>query len=109
VFFLSEKWAEEFEEMATAGIPQIWLTILLAIIICLFSFPTHAKYSGGRGVPNDQYQIATTDDLKLLGETPEDYDEHFILTDDIDLNPNLPCRQVFGDVLGFNAEVENLI
>jgi len=31
----------------------------------------------------------------LLGETPEDYDKHFILTADIDLDPNLPGRKVF--------------
>ncbi|MHC4169512.1 MAG: Hint domain-containing protein [Planctomycetota bacterium] len=31
----------------------------------------------------------------LLGETPEDYDKHFILTADIDLDPNLPGRRVF--------------
>jgi hypothetical protein len=31
----------------------------------------------------------------LLGENPEDYDMHFILTADIDLDPNLPGRKVF--------------
>ena len=53
------------------------------------------KYSGGTGEPNDPYQIATAEDLMLLGETPEDYDKHFILTADIDLDPNLPGRKVF--------------
>ena len=53
------------------------------------------KYSGGTGEPNDPYQIATAEDLILLGESPEDYDKHFILTDDIDLDPNLPGRKVF--------------
>jgi len=54
-----------------------------------------AQYSGGTGEPNDPYQIATAEDLMLLGETPEDYDKHFILTTDIDLYPNLPGRKVF--------------
>ncbi len=54
-----------------------------------------AQYSGGRGVPDDPYQIATAADLIALGETPEDYDKHFILTADIDLDPNLPGRKVF--------------
>jgi hypothetical protein len=54
-----------------------------------------AKYSGGTGEPNDPYQIATAADLILLGETPEDYDKHFILTADIDLDPNLPGGKVF--------------
>ncbi len=53
------------------------------------------KYSGGTGEPNDPYQIATAADLIALGETPEDYDRHFILTADIDLDPNLPGRKVF--------------
>ena len=53
------------------------------------------KYSGGTGDPNDPYQIATAEDLMLLGESPEDYDKHFILTADIDLDPNLPGRKVF--------------
>jgi len=54
-----------------------------------------AQYSGGTGEPNDPYQIATAVDLITLGETPEDYDKHFILTADIDLDPNLPGGRVF--------------
>jgi len=81
--------------MTTARNPRTWRTILLAITISLFSFPAHAKYSGGTGEPNTPYQIATTEDLMLLGESPEDYDKHFILTADIDLDPNLPGRKVF--------------
>jgi len=53
------------------------------------------KYSGGTGEPNDPYRIATAADLIALGETPEDYDKHFILTADIDLDPNLPGGKVF--------------
>ena len=53
------------------------------------------KYTGGTGEPNEPYQIATAGDLIALGETPEDYDKHFILTADIDLDPNLPGRRVF--------------
>jgi len=53
------------------------------------------KYNGGTGEPNDPYQIATAEDLILLGESTEDYDKHFILTADIDLDPNLPSRKVF--------------
>ena len=53
------------------------------------------KYSGGNGTVDDPYQIATAADLIKLGETPDDYDKHFILTADIDLDPNLPGRMVF--------------
>ena len=47
---------------------------------------------GGHSNP---YQIATAADLIQLGESPEDYDKHFILTADINLDPNLPGRKVF--------------
>jgi len=70
-------------------------TIPLLIVVCFVSFPAYAQYSGGTGEPNDPYQIATAEDLIALGETPEDYDKHFILTADIDLDPNLPGRKVF--------------
>jgi len=70
-------------------------TALLTLTTCLFVLPAQAKYSGGTGEPNDPYQITTPADLIALGETPEDYDKHFILTADIDLDPNLPGRKVF--------------
>jgi len=57
--------------------------------------PAQAQYGGGTGEPNDPYQIATPGDLMLLGDSPDDYDKHFILTADIDLDPNLPGRRVF--------------
>ena len=79
-----------------AGYSQIMRTISLLIIIFSLNLPVYAKYSGGMGEPNDPYQIATAEDLMLLGDSPEDYDEHFILTADIDLDPNLPGRKVFG-------------
>jgi len=54
-----------------------------------------AQYSGGSGTADDPYQIATATDLIALGETADDYDKHFILTADIDLDPNLPGGRVF--------------
>ncbi|MCP4260639.1 MAG: rhodanese-like domain-containing protein [Planctomycetes bacterium] len=53
------------------------------------------KYSGGTGELNAPYRIATAEDLIILGDSPEDYDKQFILTADIDLDPNLPSRKVF--------------
>ncbi|MHC4206787.1 MAG: right-handed parallel beta-helix repeat-containing protein, partial [Planctomycetota bacterium] len=55
----------------------------------------NTKYSGGTGEPDDPYQIATADDLILLGNNPEHYDKYFILTADIDLDPDLSSRTVF--------------
>jgi hypothetical protein len=65
------------------------------LAVCLSNLPAQAKYSGGSGTADDPYQIATAADLIALGETPADYDKHFVLTADIDLDPNLPGRKVF--------------
>ncbi|MHC4328422.1 MAG: GLUG motif-containing protein [Planctomycetota bacterium] len=81
--------------MTIARIKRISGAITFLITIFSLSLPAYAKYSGGTGEPNDPYQIATAEDLMLLGETPEDYDKHFILTADIDLDPNLPGRKAF--------------
>jgi len=81
--------------MTSARISPVWGTILLTITIFSLNLPAYAQYSGGTGEPNDPYQIATAADLIALGEDPNDYDKHFILTADIDLDPNLPGRKVF--------------
>ncbi|UCD53379.1 MAG: hypothetical protein JSW27_12160, partial [Phycisphaerales bacterium] len=67
----------------------VWLFSLAATSVA------NAQYAGGSGTADDPYQIATAADLILLGETPEDYDKHFILSADIDLDPNLPGGKVF--------------
>lgn len=67
--------------------------ILLAMTSMVYA------YSGGSGTPEDPYQIATAQDLIDLGNRPNDYDKHFILTVDIDLDPNLPGRMVFDRAL----------
>jgi len=58
--------------MTTAGNSRIIRTIPLLITIFSLSLPAYAKYSGGTGEPNDPYQIATAEDLMLLGNTPDD-------------------------------------
>ncbi len=45
-----------------------------------------SPYSGGSGTQADPYQLATKQDLLDLGLKTFDYDKHFILTSDIDLN-----------------------
>jgi|GEM_PF-3211653 len=53
------------------------------------------KYAGGTGEPNSPYQIAHVADLMRLANDANDYNKCFILTADIDLDPNLPGNQVF--------------
>ncbi len=70
-------------------------TIPFLAAACFFSLSAQAKYSGGTGDPNDPYQIAAAADLIALGDDSNDYDKHFILMADIDLDPNLPGGKVF--------------
>jgi len=70
-------------------------TLTFALMTCLIVLPVHAQYSGGSGTADDPYQIATAADLIALGQTPNDYDKHFILTADVDLDPKLPGCKTF--------------
>ncbi len=72
--------------MSGASHSQVLWAIPVLIAVGLLALPAHAKYSGGTGEPNDPYRIATAADLIALSEDPNDYDEHFILTADIDLS-----------------------
>ena len=80
--------------MTTAINSRILRIISLLVTFCFFSLPAYAKYSGGMGDPNDPYQIATAESLILLGDSPEDYDKHFILISDIDLSDRMFERAV---------------
>jgi hypothetical protein len=70
-------------------------TLCALLLMSLFVLPAAARYSGGSGTAQDPYQIATAADLILLGGSPADYGKHFLLTADIDLDPNLGGRKVF--------------
>ncbi len=63
----------------------IFQSFITLIIMSFLIFPAKAQYSGGTGEPNNPYQIATAEDLIALGNEPNDYDKHFIMTADIDL------------------------
>lgn len=70
---------------------------MLVFLLSFLILPNHglAKYSGGSGEPNNPYQISTADDLLTLTADTNDYGKSFVLTADIDLDPNLPGRHVF--------------
>jgi hypothetical protein len=52
-------------------------------------------FAGGTGEPNDPYQIATAEQLVSIGSDPNLLDKHFVLLNDIDLDPNLPGGRIF--------------
>jgi len=56
-------------------------------------------FAGGTGEPNDPYQIATIEDLLAVGSSTERLTKHYILVNDLDLDPNLPGGRVFDDAL----------
>ncbi|MEN6575683.1 MAG: hypothetical protein ABFD90_05010 [Phycisphaerales bacterium] len=53
------------------------------------------EFASGTGEPNDPYQIATAEQLCSIGSDPNLLNKHFVLTADIDLDPNLPGGRVF--------------
>ncbi|MBN2132484.1 MAG: hypothetical protein JW741_23480 [Sedimentisphaerales bacterium] len=61
------------------------------IVACSLAFPARAQYGGGTGEPNDPHLIYTAE--------PNDWDKHFKLMADIDLDPNLPGGRIFTQVL----------
>ncbi len=70
---------------------KVFTTIIAGVLLSSLSF----GYSGGDGTSGNPYQIATKADLLALATTTADYGKCFILTADIDLDPNLPGGQVF--------------
>jgi hypothetical protein len=72
------------------------LVIYSCLIMTVRTLEAQAlEYSGGSGRAEDPYQIATAQDLNELGDTHGDYNKHFILTSDIDLNPDLPNGRIY--------------
>ena len=64
-------------------IPRMIPFLIAFALVCRLSY---GQYSGGTGTPEDPYQIARPQDLVGLGDEPNDYDKHFILSADIDLS-----------------------
>jgi len=79
-----------------------WLFIVLLVMLCPISkgeiIPedAEAKYGGGTGEPNDPYLISMPEQLKAIGD-PNINDKCFMLTADIDLDPNLPGNEIVAD------------
>ncbi len=70
------------------------------VSVCIVLLPATAmvqaaRFAGGTGTAADPYQIATAAQLLSIGSDPNLLDKHFLLTADIDLDPNLPTGRVF--------------
>lgn len=73
------------------------ITIIL-VLECVLTGYAHG-FAGGTGEPNDPYQIATVEDLLAVGSSEELLTKHYVLVNDLDLDPNLPGGRVFDDAL----------
>jgi hypothetical protein len=71
------------------------MTIITALLIVSFAPYTCLAYSGGSGTADYPYQIASATDLLELATDTGNYDKNFVLTADIDLDPNLTGNQIF--------------
>ena len=71
-----------------------WFCLILAGVLIGICSPCYG-FSVGSGVPDDPYQIATFEDLLLIGSDPDLLDKHYILVADIDLDPNALGGQAF--------------
>ena len=70
--------------------------LIFIVAFCLVACQSSAaEFAGGTGEPNDPYQIATAHQLISIGDDPNLLDKHYVLVNDIDLDPNLPGCMVF--------------
>jgi hypothetical protein len=62
--------------------------VISIVLVTLFpgSIWAAGTYSGGNGEPNDPYLISTAVDMAEIGTHPEDWDNCFLLTADINLS-----------------------
>lgn len=63
--------------------------VCIILLLLFFAVSCSFGYSGGTGEPNSPYQIADVNDLLQLANDANDYNKCFIMTADIDLDPNL--------------------
>ncbi len=68
---------------------------LLVAFLCVSTQRLVSGFPDGSGTWEDPYWIRSAANLIALGEDPNLYDKHFILTADIDLDPNLPGGRIF--------------
>ncbi len=60
--------------------------ITVFFVICCCSLSAQGKYGGGTGEPNDQYQIRDANHMQAIGADANDWDKHFKLMADINLD-----------------------
>ncbi len=72
--------------MYRARISNLLGKITILVVICCCCLPAQAKYGGGTGETNDPYQIWDANQMNAIGADSNDWDKHFKLMADVDLN-----------------------
>ena len=78
--FVNAGW--DFEPESVDGTPAVWMIRNGGGYPQLVAF----RYGTGSGTPGNPFAIDTVEELLLLSESPEDWSNSFILTDDLDLS-----------------------
>jgi hypothetical protein len=89
--------------------------LLTAVLVLVtVGLPAWGQYAGGSGTANDPYRIATAQQLNAIGLREADWNKHFRLTADIDMNDlgETPVNLIFffqGVFDGNDHTIANLI
>lgn len=68
------------------GAKTRYLYLFIGFATCLFGLTAQAKYGGGSGTAADPYLISTPEQMNEIGANSSDWNKHFKLMEDIDLN-----------------------
>ena len=77
-------------------------TFFLAFVKVIV-FPAYSQFSGGAGTPDDPYEISNLADLRHLSENDSYWNDHFVLTSDIDASDTRNWNVVGNEALGFST------
>jgi len=63
-----------------------WVMLLSWAVVAMAGLPARAQYAGGAGTADDPYRIETAEQMNSIGLRAPDWDKHFRLVADIDMN-----------------------
>jgi hypothetical protein len=67
-----------------------------ALLVAWFAWSAKGtEFAGGTGEPADPYRIATVEQLVSIGDDADLLSKHFLLVEDLDLDPNPPAADGF--------------
>lgn len=69
----------------TLAVARPLSTVVVALLLVAAS-RSEAKYGGGAGTPKEPYRLYTAEHLRALAADVDDWDRHFLLMADVDMN-----------------------